>query len=59
MEKVDFVVDAQVWQCCVHMLLQNLEVFRWVTSSWRRRHEMGFCFSEYRVSYSRLVEQMV
>jgi hypothetical protein len=49
MEKVHFVI-GQVRQCCVHMLVENLEVFR-VTSSWRRRHAIiVFCFSDFTIA---------
>ena len=50
MDKVHFVVVSHVRQCCVHMLVENLEVFR-VTSSWRRRHAMVvFCFSDFTIA---------
>jgi hypothetical protein len=50
LQKVHFVVVSQVRQCCVHMLVENLKVFR-VTSSWRRRHAMVvFCFSVFTVA---------
>jgi hypothetical protein len=47
---VHFVVGSQERQCYVHMLVENLEVFR-VTSSWRRRYAMFvFCFSDFIVA---------
>jgi hypothetical protein len=47
---VHFVVVSHVRQCCVHMLVENLEVFRG-TSSWRRRHAMVvFCFSVFTIA---------
>jgi hypothetical protein len=50
MENVHFVVGSQIRQCYVHMLVENLEVFR-VTSSCRRRHAMVvFCFPDFTIA---------